>query len=606
MKQIGEMRDADGVSPVDLIDLEEAIRQGRVSDALQLRYSPWTGEAFQPLNQIPQLREALDSPNACFAQHLRSPGFPKASTVLSVMMVVAGLLNLWLLFRGWKINAFEASLLERYQSWLTGFEPLLLDGRWWSPWSAQFVHAGPGHFLPNLAVIVYAGYRVERALGATAFLVVSAASVALGGLLVSLFSALPVMGSSILGYGFLGALLTIGFRFGDTIPKSHRRFYGYGNPVLFAFLFVNGLRMEQASHLGHLGGLLGGILAGGALGPAVCFRQPKRRLQRQKNLAVAVALSMSPLLWVPGVHAVPVVAFGGSTPVHLEEEGLRFELLNRLNRFGGRLRGLPAWALGPDSGEAIFVGLEPIPAGESMDAERFSAFWSQGGTLLPQAGFDPVTLGPDWTANALEIQDENGAWFHVVEHNLQRGQWLVRAGYRVRSNGHRPASFRTAFFGAFLGTLVVEAPPDLVQAQHKWGLKKNTRTGLELANQWIRLEDWTAAEAVYKEIAERDPPRSRKARRRWNRIVRERLHLWQAQDQLVPENAQEWVLVTLKASPSDSGVQRAGIQWLSTNNGCNEAKMAYDAYVVLRPRIATASGIAENLTESCVEPDGSE
>jgi hypothetical protein len=112
MRLIGEMRDADGVSPVDITDLEEEIRQGRISDALQLRYSPWTGEGFLPLNQIPELREALDSPNACFAQHMRAPGFPKASTALTVLMVVAGLLNLWLLFRGWKINAFEAGIPE--------------------------------------------------------------------------------------------------------------------------------------------------------------------------------------------------------------------------------------------------------------------------------------------------------------------------------------------------------------------------------------------------------------------------------------------------------------------------------------------------------------
>jgi rhomboid protease GluP len=606
VQKIGEMRDADGVSPVDLIDLEEAIRQGRVSDALQLRYSPWTGEDFLALNQIPELREALDSPNACFAQHVRSPGFPKASTTLSALMLLAGLLNLWLLFRGWKINAFEAGLMERYQSWLTGFEPLLLEGHWWSPWSAQFVHAGPGHFLPNLAVIVYAGYRVERALGATAFLAVSAAAVACGGVLVALFSGLPVMGSSILGYGFLGALLTIGFRFGDTIPKRHRRFYGYGNLLLFAFLFVNGLRMEQASHLGHLGGLIGGILAASAVRPAVCFRQPKRQLQRKKNLALAVALSLFPLVWVPGVHAFPALALGATAPVHLEKDGLRFDLLNRLSRFGGRLRGLPAWALGADSGEAIFVGLEPIPAGESMDADRFGAFWRQGETLVAQVAVEGVPLGAGWTVNALEIQDENGDWFAVVEHNLQRGQWLVRAGYRIRSNGVRPAAFRQKFFGAFLKTLVVESPPALVQAQHEWGLKKNTQTGLGLANQLNRMADWPAVEAIYKVIAERDPPQSRKSRRRYNRILRERISLWGAHPEIVPEGALEWVLSALGGTLTDSGVQKSGIEWLAANSRCNEAKMAYDRFSGLRPRLAANSGLPKHLAEVCVEQGGSD
>ena len=141
MREIGEIKDAEGVTPVDIADLEEDLRQGKISGALSLRYLPWTGDEFKRLDLIPELREALDSPNACFTENLRAPVFPRASTALSLLVLLAGLLNLWLLFRGWKINALEASLLERYGGWLTGFEPVILDGKWWSPWSAQFVHA---------------------------------------------------------------------------------------------------------------------------------------------------------------------------------------------------------------------------------------------------------------------------------------------------------------------------------------------------------------------------------------------------------------------------------------------------------------------------------
>lgn len=600
MRLIGEMRDFDGVSPVDITDLEEEIRQGRVSDAMQLRYSPWTGERFLPLKQIPELREALDSPNACFAQHVREPGFPKASTVLTVLMLVAGLVNLWLLFRGWKINAFEAGILERYQSWLTGFEPMIVEGQWWSPWSSQFVHAGPGHFLPNLAVIVYAGYRVERALGATAFLVVSASSVTVGGMLVALLSVFPVMGSSILGYGFLGALLTIGFRYGDTIPKRHRRFYGYGNLLLFALLFVSGLRMEQASHLGHLGGLLGGILAVSFVRPATTLRQPQRWKQRRKNILIAVGLSLSPLVWVPVVHRAPVLAYGGTISIELEEDGIQFDLLRRLSRSQGRLRGLSAWALRAESSEAIFVGMEPIPAGESMDADRIEAFWGQGQAVEVRRPAAPAALGPEWTVHALETQAEDGNWFRVVEHNLQRGQWLIRAGYRVRSNGVAPTAFREALFGAFLETLTVGEPPDLVQAQQDWLLKKDTRTALALAEQLKRMEDWVQMEAVLRVIAEREPPLTRKARRRWNRVLRDRLELWQARPEVVPKDSVAWVRLALAAVPEDTRVQKSGILWLGANSWCDEAKAVYDGFVELRPKAAAASGIVENLNEVCV------
>jgi rhomboid protease GluP len=494
-------------------------------------------------------------------------------------------------------------LRQGYQSWLTGFEPVILEGRWWSPWSAQFVHAGPGHFLPNLAVIVYAGYRVERALGATAFLVVSASAVTAGGVLVALLSAFPVMGSSILGYGFLGALLTIGFRYGDTIPKHHRRFYGYGNLLLFALLFVSGLRMEQASHLGHLGGLLGGILAVGFVRPAITLRQPARSMQRKKNILAAVVLTLSPLVWVPVVHRTPTLAFGGTIPIALEEDGIQFELLGRLSRFQGRLRGLSAWALRAESGEAIFAGMEPIPAGESMDAERVEAFWGKDEAVEVRRPVPPNSLGPDWTVHALETQGEDGTWFRVVEHNLQRGQWLVRTGYRVRSDGVEPSAFRRALFGAFLETLTVTDPPALVKARHAWSLKKDAQTCLGLADQFKRMEDWGQMEKVLREIAERKPPPTRKARRRWNRILRDRLELWQAHPAVAPDNGVDWVQLALAAVPQDTRVQKAGILWLAANSWCNEAKIVYDEFVALRPRAAGVSGIAENLNEVCVGPN---
>jgi membrane associated rhomboid family serine protease len=596
---LGELRDAEGVSPVDVADLEEDLRQGRISGTLLLRFGPWTGEEFKRLDHIPELRDALDSPNACFAQNLRAPGFPRASTSLSGLVFLLGVVNLWLLFRGWKINAFEAALLERYSGWLTGFEPVILDGNWWSPWSAQFVHAGPGHLLPNLAVIVYAGYRVERALGASAFLLTSSAAVAGGGLLVAVFSGLPVMGSSILGYGFLGALLTIGFRFGDTIPKRHRGFYGYGNLLLFALLFVSGLRMDQASHLGHVGGLLGGILAVVLLRPAVSLPVSNRWKQRRRNLFWAVLLGVSPLIWVPAVRLSPFLAFGATVTVDLEKAGIQFELPKHLERFTGRLRGIPAWALSASSGEAVFCGMEPIPAGEGMESDTFEAFWSQGRDLETRSPEAPASLGEGWKVNALELKDEKGQWFRIVEHNLQRGRWLVRTGYRIRSDGEAPSSVREAFFGSFLKDLVVGEPPALAKARQAWILKKDTRTSLDFADQLDRVEDWVQVEAVLKERAERDPPRTRRLRRRWNRIVRDRLALWNAHPEVAPEKGQVWLQGALAAVPRDTGVQREGILWLGSHGACEEAKMAYDAFEELRRSAALASGIAEDLGAIC-------
>ena len=61
MGLVGELRDAEGITPVDIADLEEDLRQGRLSGAFLLRYAPWTGEEFKRLRDIPELKEALDS-----------------------------------------------------------------------------------------------------------------------------------------------------------------------------------------------------------------------------------------------------------------------------------------------------------------------------------------------------------------------------------------------------------------------------------------------------------------------------------------------------------------------------------------------------------------
>ncbi|MEC7240443.1 MAG: rhomboid family intramembrane serine protease [Myxococcota bacterium] len=602
MGLVGELRDAEGITRIDIADLEEDLRQGRLSGAYLLRYPPWTGEEFKRLQDIRELREALDSPNACFAQNLRNPRFPWASTVLTAAVLLTGLLNLWLIFRGWKVNAMEARLLAVYQGGLTGFEATLLNGNWWSPWSAQFVHAGPGHLLPNLAVIAYAGYRVERALGASAFWLVSAASVACGGLLVALFSAFAVMGSSILGYGFFGALLAIGFRFGETIPSRHRRFYGYGNLLLFAMLFVSGLRMEQASHLGHIGGLLGGIGATALLQPAIAYRQPERNRRRRWNLSAALLLSMAPLLWSPAVGSmVPGLAFGGSQRVVLEEEGVRLELPARLARIEGRLRGLPAFALSLQSEEGVFCGLEVLPVGESLDGDRLSAFWSQGDAVPIATAEKPPSLGEGWEGYAFDLESESGT-FRVVEHQLRRGRWLLRAGYRIQSSDSGPSAFREAFYASFLPTIELDDPPKLQKARQAWLLKKDTRNALDYAEQLQRIGDWDALNELLEKASEREAPRQRKALGRWKRIRRQRIAFWRAHPEFNAPNAVDFVKEILRESPLDRAAQKEGILWLAANGDCEGAAIAYDRFKELREHAAQASGIANDLNTLCPSP----
>ena len=143
-----------------------------------------------------------------------------------------------------------------------GWGSTVLDGQWYSPISAQLLHLSVVHFWINCAVICYCGLRVERILGQQGLAQVLLMASALGGLFVCLGSERPVVGSSILGFGLLGAQVALGFRYSNSILPSLRWHYGWVTFLVFASIQIFGLQSAQVSHLGHLGGFIGGLAFG--------------------------------------------------------------------------------------------------------------------------------------------------------------------------------------------------------------------------------------------------------------------------------------------------------------------------------------------------------
>jgi rhomboid protease GluP len=473
-------------SPVDLNDLDDDIRRGRVPPAAKLRYPPWTGERFVPLGEIPALAEALDSPGARLAQHFRTGPFPRLSTALSLLLIVAAVLQAAasLISLG---PLSEPLLRFFYVESAVGYEPLLLDGRWWSPLTSQLVHDGPEHFLPNLAVLGYTGYRVERALG-SGFAVVAAASLLVPALLVSLLTPAPVVGSSLLGYGLFGAMLSIGFRFGDSIPEGWRRSYGFSNLWLFALLFISSLGGENTSHWGHIGGFIGGGLAGFFVPSEVLAGRARAQQVRWRNLGVAAALAAAPGLLGLALGHVPLLAFGAPQPVELVNQGISLEVPARLMveaedkrlpvlpgqpepefiPYTRTVSGLPAWSTSPDSPQLVFAGRSRV-RGEPPGWEDRGETWRRtlGGQLAEAAA--PAPKGEGWTAHALELDGVEALGdvsVRVVEHHKLEGQWLARLGYVVVLRGGEPGprgeAFRAVLDSATLGEIpaVVKARED--------------------------------------------------------------------------------------------------------------------------------------------------
>ena len=334
---MAELKHDGATVPVDLQDLDERVRIGVLPATAELRHAPWTGESWRLLGELPELRDAFRAPGARMAQRLAHAPTSWAAIGVSFLVVLFGGLQV-ASGMGWTF------LLPFFENAAVGFDPMAFEGRFWAPYSSQLIHANFAvHLLGNLSVISYSGYRTERALGRDGYFVVAILSLLFGTLFVVLGQRDPVIGSSILAFGLLGAQLTIGFRFGDTLPPSQRRFYGFGNLLFAAVILAGTLSTANVSHTAHAGGFVGGMLGALLWKPQflVASRSPK------VLWPLLGALVLSPMLLGPVLRVLPG-ALWGQQDVDVTKVGASLQVPGRFLAPVGQgisVRGMPAWRL---------------------------------------------------------------------------------------------------------------------------------------------------------------------------------------------------------------------------------------------------------------------
>ena len=144
--------------------------------------------------------------------------------------------------------------------------PLVAQGQWWRLVSTGFLHIGLLHLVMNMIALWVIGKDLELVLGRARFTAVYALSLLGGSTAVFLFGALdsPVAGASGAVYGLLGGIAVAAFRLRVSL-----------RPVLvvIAINIVFTISLPGISLLGHLGGLVVGAAATGALVYAPRSRQ---------------------------------------------------------------------------------------------------------------------------------------------------------------------------------------------------------------------------------------------------------------------------------------------------------------------------------------------
>lgn len=286
----------DGV-PVSLPwdEFEERVRAGRVPPDTPARFEPVTGAAFVPIRTLELYQELVHSDHAAFQRRLRSRSLPLVTALLVGLQVRV--------FLWGRVPGGDEWLVEHFANW----GPAVLElGQVHRLLTYGLLHLGVTHLAFNVLFLAYAGWSLERAMGRRNLALLWLGSVFCGGLVsMAMAPERPSLGASGGDFGLIAAAVVVGWKYGDLIPESSRRYYGWAILVYLVVGFSSGLTSPGVDNWGHLGGLLGGGLLATLLHPDVLRRHLPRTRRIRRGMAGAVVAALGALS-LAGPDLVPL------------------------------------------------------------------------------------------------------------------------------------------------------------------------------------------------------------------------------------------------------------------------------------------------------------
>ena len=188
----------------------------------------------------------------------RSHGRPQATVrrprTVTIRSATTALIGVNVLV--WLAIIVSGGASSRLTFWLSLLPISVAGGDFWQVITTAFVHVQVFHILFNMMALFFIGTQVERGIGRNLYLGVYGASALMGSAFVMLLSApfSMTLGASGAIFGLMGVLLVIVWHnHGDV--RSVLIWLGIN--VLYTVIGGSGISWQ-----GHLGGLIGGILAG--------------------------------------------------------------------------------------------------------------------------------------------------------------------------------------------------------------------------------------------------------------------------------------------------------------------------------------------------------
>lgn len=256
---------------------------------------------------LPQTRtrrfERLGLPLLQFEEDLRA-----SRAWLTPVLVLLNLLMFGIAWAG----AGRLSLLQQspVQLWAMNIGPLTLEGQWWRPLSALFVHGSIAHLLLNMWALWHIGRLTERLFGSGRLLCIYLGC----GLLASLGTLAWDPGRTSLGasgaiFGLFGSFLALLFMSGRWIPRGVFRAHWIPTLLFTAYNLIAGIFDPVVDNAAHTGGLLSGLIMGAVLSRAsVSARDISSGWQRMAAATIPVAvLAIAAMLYLDAARGqVPV------------------------------------------------------------------------------------------------------------------------------------------------------------------------------------------------------------------------------------------------------------------------------------------------------------
>ncbi len=164
----------------------------------------------------------------------------------------------------------------------TGSHYVVTWGRWWTLFTAVFLHGNLLHILFNMLWLSQLGSMVEDVYGhARTFILFILAGVT--GFVFSTIAGIPAtLGASGGIFGLFGALIFYGRHRGGHFGTALYQQVGTWAIILFVFGFM----MPNVDNFAHLGGFAGGYLFASLLG----YQELKRELSVHRLIAVGLAI----------------------------------------------------------------------------------------------------------------------------------------------------------------------------------------------------------------------------------------------------------------------------------------------------------------------------